>query len=62
VYHLVEEGRTVLRVNPQHLQAVPGRTTDVRDSEWLADVLRPGLLTASFIPPQPVRDRRELTR
>jgi transposase len=62
VYNLLEEGRTILLVNPQHLQAVPGRKTDVRDSEWLADLLRHGLLTASFIPPQPVRDLRELTR
>ena len=62
VYNLLEEGRTVLLVNPQHLQAVPGRKTDVRDSEWLADLLHHGLLTASFIPPQPVRDLRALTR
>lgn len=62
VYNLLEEGRTILLVNPQHRQAVPGRTTDVRDSEGLADLLRHGLLTASFIPPQPVRDLRELTR
>lgn len=47
VYTLLEEGRTVLLVNPQHLQAVPGRTTDVKDSEWLADLLRHGLLRSS---------------
>jgi hypothetical protein len=41
---------------------VPGRKTDVRDSEWLADLLRHGLLKASFIPPQPIRELRELTR
>jgi transposase len=62
VYNLLEQGRTILLVNPQHLQAVPGRKTDVRDSEWLADLFRHGLLKASFIPPQPVRDLRELTR
>jgi hypothetical protein len=62
VVNLVEEGRTILLGNPQHLQAVPGRTTDVKDSEWLADLLRHGLLRASFIAPQPVRDLRELTR
>src|SRR5260221_5752773 len=62
VYTLLEEGRTVLLVNPQHLKTVPRRKTDVKDSEWLADLLRHGLLRASFIPPQPVRDLRELTR
>jgi transposase len=56
VYQLVEgEGRELVLVNPQHLRAGPGRTTDVRDAEWLADLLRPGLLRASFIPPAPVR-------
>src|SRR5262249_11562992 len=44
------------------MRAVPGRKTDVRDSEWLADLLRHGLLKASFIPPAPVRAVRELTR
>jgi len=48
--------------NPQHLKAVPGRKTDVKDAEWLADLHRHGLLKASFIPPQPVRALRELTR
>jgi transposase len=42
--------------------SVPGRKTDVKDSEWLTDLLRHGLLQASFIPPQPIRDLRELTR
>jgi transposase len=41
---------------------VSGRNTDVKDAEWLADLLRHGLPRASFIPPQPVRDLRELTR
>jgi transposase len=49
-------------VNPQHLKTVPGRKTDVKDSEWLADLLRHGLLKPSFIPPAPVRELRELTR
>src|SRR5437763_15092 len=57
-----EEGRTLLLVNAQHIKTVPGRKTDVRDSEWLADLLRHGLLRASFIPPAPIRDLRELTR
>jgi transposase len=62
VFNLLEEGRTLILVNPQHMKAVPGRKTDVKDSEWLADLLRHGLLKASFIPPQPIRELRELTR
>jgi transposase len=49
-------------VNARHVKAVPGRKTDVKDSEWLADLLRHGLLTASFIPPAPIRELRDLTR
>ena len=41
---------------------MPGRKTDVKDAEWLADLLRHGLLTPSFIPPAPIRELRELTR
>jgi transposase len=62
VFNLLEEGRTIVLVNAQHMKAVPGRKTDVRDSEWIADLLRHGLLKASFIPPKPIRDLRELTR
>jgi transposase len=47
---------------PQHLKRAPGHKTDVKDAEWRAELLRHGLLHASFIPPQPVRDLRELTR
>lgn len=62
VYNLLEDEREVILVNPQHMKAVPGRKTDVKDSEWLADLLRHGLLKASFIPPRPIRELRELTR
>jgi transposase len=62
VYNLLEEGRTLTLVNASHMKAVPGRKTDVKDSEWIADLLRHGLLRASFIPPQPIRELRELTR
>ncbi|GHO89430.1 IS110 family transposase [Dictyobacter formicarum] len=62
VWNVLEEGRTTILVNPQHMKAVPGRKTDIKDSEWLADLLRHGLLQASFIPPQPIRELRELTR
>jgi transposase len=62
VFNVLEEGRTLILVNAQHLTAVPGRKTDVKDSEWLADLLRHGLLTASFVPPPPIRVLRDLTR
>ena len=62
IWNLLEEGRQILLANPQHLKAVPGRKTDVKDAEWLADLHRHGLLKASFIPPKPVRVLRELTR
>ncbi len=62
VFNLLEEGRTIILVNAQHMKAVPGRKTDVKDAEWLADLLRHGLLKASFIPPAPIRELRDLTR
>jgi transposase len=62
VFNILEEGRAIILVNPQHLKTVPGRKTDVKDAEWLADLLRHGLLKPSFIPPAPVRELRELTR
>jgi transposase len=62
VFNLIEEGRTIILVNAQHMKAVPGRKTDVKDAEWLADLLRHGLLTASFIPPAPIREIRDLVR
>lgn len=62
IYNLLEDEFTLLVVNAQHIKAVPGRKTDVADSEWIADLLRHGLLRASFIPPRPQRELRELTR
>jgi transposase len=62
IWNILEEGRQILLANPQHLKAVPGRKTDVKDAAWLADLHRHGLLKASFIPPKPVRALRELTR
>jgi transposase len=52
----------VLLVNAQHIKAVPGRKTDVKDAEWIASLLQHGLLSASFVPPRPQRELRELTR
>jgi transposase len=49
-------------VNAHHIKAVPGRKTDARDCEWLADLLRHGLVRSSFVPDRPQRDLRELTR
>jgi transposase len=62
VWNLLEGGFTLLLVNAQHVKQVPGRKTDVRDCEWLADLLRHGLLRASFVPDKPQRELRELTR
>jgi len=62
VYYILEGVCQVLLVNPQHVKAVPGRKTDVSDAEWLADLLQHGLLKGSFIPPEPIRELRELTR
>jgi len=62
LYYLLEDGFTVLLINMQHLTHVPGRTSDVRDSEWLAQLLECGLLRGSLVPPAPIRDLRDLTR
>jgi transposase len=48
--------------NAQHVKKVPGRKTDVKDAEWIADLLCHGLLRPSFVPPQPIRELRDLTR
>jgi transposase len=62
IYNLLEGSFEVLVVNAQHIKAVPGRKTDVRDAEWIGDLLRHGLLRASFIPDRPQRELRDLTR
>ena len=62
IYNLLEGRLEVLVVNAQHIKQVPGRKTDVRDAEWIADLLRHGLLTPSFIPDRSQRELRELTR
>ncbi len=62
VFNLLEEDFTVLLVNAFHIKTVPGRKTDVKDCEWIADLLSHGLLRGSFIPPEPIRDLRDLTR
>ena len=62
VYYVLEEGFTCLLVNPTHVSKVPGRKTDVRDCEWLAQLLEHGLLRGSFVPPVAIRELRHLTR
>jgi transposase len=61
-WNLLEDRFALLLVNAQHVKAVPGRKTDVKDAEWLADLLRHGLLKGSFVPDRPQRELRELTR
>lgn len=63
VYNLLENrGLELLVVNARHIKNVPGRKTDVKDAEWIADLLRHGLLRASFIPGRDERELRELVR
>jgi transposase len=62
VYNLLEGHLELLLVNARHVKNVPGRKTDVGDAEWLADLLRHGLLKASFVPPKPQRQLRAFTR
>lgn len=62
IYSVLEGHFELLLVNAQHIKAVPGRKTDVRDAEWLADLLQHGLLRSSFVPPASQRQLREVTR
>lgn len=62
IYYMLEDAFTLLLINMQTLQHVPGRKTDVKDSEWLAQLLECGLLKASFVPPPTIRELRDLTR
>jgi transposase len=62
VFHLLEGRFEVLLVNARHIKQVPGRKTDVKDAEWIAQLLQYGLLQASFLPPPPIRELRDLTR
>jgi transposase len=62
VFNVLEGSLAVMLVNPEHIKQVPGRKTDVRDCEWIAQLLQCGLLKASFVPPRPIRDLRDLTR
>ena len=62
VFNVLEGRVRVLLVNAEHIKQVPGRKTDVKDCQWIAQLLQPGLLKASFVPPEPIRELRDLTR
>ena len=62
VYAVLEGAVEVVVANAQHVKKVPGRKTDVKDAEWLADLLCHGLLRSSFVPPKPIRELRDLVR
>jgi transposase len=62
VWNILEASVTILLVNAQHVKAVPGRKTDAKDCQWIADLLQHGLLRGSFVPPNPIRQLRDLTR
>jgi transposase len=62
VYAILEGAFQIVVANAQHVKKVPGRKTDVKDAEWIADLLCHGLLRSSFVPPKPIRELRDLTR
>jgi transposase len=62
IWHLLEGRLELTLVNPRHMRQVPGRKTDVKDAEWIAQLLQYGLLSPSFVPPEPIRELRDLTR
>jgi transposase len=62
IYNLLEDRFELLLVNAQHIKRVPGRKTDIKDCQWIAQLLQHGLLKASFVPPRAQRELRDLTR
>jgi transposase len=62
IWNLLEDRFALVLVNAHHIKQVPGRKTDVADCEWIADLLRHGLLKGSFVPDRTQRELRELTR
>lgn len=62
VHAVLEDDFEVVVGNAHHIKNVPGRKTDVKDSEWIADLLRHGLIAKSFVPPKPIRELRDLLR
>lgn len=62
VWNVLEGDFQVILANAKHVKNVPGRKTDVKDAEWLAKLLRSGLIESNFVPPEEIRDLRDLTR
>ena len=62
VWHVLEQSCQLVLANASHVKGVPGRKTDVKDAEWLADLLAHGLIRASFVPPTVIQDLRALMR
>lgn len=62
IWYVLEDRFELLLVNAAHVKKVPGRKTDVKDAEWIAELLEHGLLNGSFVPPVPIRELRDLTR
>jgi transposase len=62
VWNVLEGHFTIVLANAQHVKNVPGRKTDAKDSEWIAELLQHGLLRSSYVPPEIIRDLRDLTR
>ena len=62
VWHILEGRFQLILANAAHLKGVPGRKSDTNDATWIADLLAHGLIRASFVPPQPIQELRELTR
>ena len=62
IWYVLEGHFELLLVNATHVKKVPGRKTDVKDAEWIAQLLECGLLRGSFVPPRPIRELRDLTR
>jgi transposase len=62
VWHVLADSFKLMLVNAQHIKHVPGRKTDVKDSQWIAQLLRHGLLSGSFVPDAPQQEWRDLTR
>lgn len=62
VYAVLEGGFELVVGNAYHMKNVPGRKTDIKDAEWIADLLRHGLIAKSFVPPKPIRELRDLMR
>lgn len=62
VYNILEVFFDITLANAQRIKNVPGRKTDVSDAEWIAKLLRHGLIEKSFVPPEDIRELRDLTR